>query len=34
MVKTAEAYHIPVLLQESIDGLDIKPGGIYVDVTF
>lgn len=27
-------YHIPVLLNESIDGLDIKPGGIYVDVTF
>lgn len=27
-------YHIPVLLNESIDGLDIHPGGIYVDVTF
>ena len=27
-------YHIPVLLQESIDGLNIKPGGTYVDVTF
>lgn len=27
-------YHIPVLLNESIDGLDICPGGIYVDVTF
>lgn len=27
-------YHIPVLLQESIDGLNIKPGGVYVDVTF
>lgn len=27
-------YHIPVLLNESIDGLDIRPGGIYVDVTF
>ncbi len=26
-------YHIPVLLTQSIDGLDIKPGGIYVDVT-
>ena len=27
-------YHIPVLLNESIDGLDIRPGGVYVDVTF
>lgn len=27
-------YHLPVLLRESIDGLDIKPGGIYVDATF
>jgi 16S rRNA (cytosine1402-N4)-methyltransferase len=27
-------YHIPVLLQQSIDGLNIKPNGIYVDVTF
>ena len=27
-------YHRPVLLEESIDGLAIKPGGIYVDVTF
>jgi len=27
-------YHNPVLLYESIDGLDIKPNGIYVDVTF
>ncbi len=27
-------YHIPVLLRESVDGLDIKPDGIYVDVTF
>ena len=34
MVKTAETYHVPVLLQESIDGLDIKSDGIYVDVTF
>ncbi len=27
-------YHIPVLLGPSIDGLAIKPDGIYVDVTF
>lgn len=27
-------YHIPVLLQESVDGLNIQPEGIYVDVTF
>ena len=34
MITTAETYHVPVLLNESIDGLDIKPDGIYVDVTF
>lgn len=33
-IKTAECYHVPVLLHESIGGLDIKPGGVYVDVTF
>ncbi len=27
-------YHIPVMLSECIDGLNIKPDGIYVDVTF
>ena len=27
-------YHNPVLLNECIEGLDIKPTGIYVDVTF
>ena len=26
-------YHIPVLLTESVDGLDIRPNGTYVDVT-
>ena len=34
MITNTETYHIPVLLQESIDGLDIKPDGVYVDVTF
>jgi len=34
MITTAETYHVPVLLQESVNGLDIQPGGIYVDVTF
>ncbi|WP_298351886.1 16S rRNA (cytosine(1402)-N(4))-methyltransferase RsmH [uncultured Dokdonia sp.] len=27
-------YHNPVLLNETVDGLDIKPDGVYVDVTF
>ena len=34
MITTAETYHTPVLLNESIDGLDIKSDGIYIDVTF
>lgn len=33
-IKTADGYHVPVLLDESIQGLDLKPGGVYVDVTF
>ncbi len=28
------SYHIPALLQETIDGLQLKPGGVYADVTF
>ncbi|PLK42586.1 16S rRNA (cytosine(1402)-N(4))-methyltransferase RsmH [Emticicia sp. TH156] len=28
------AYHVPVMLKECLDGLNIKPDGIYVDVTF
>ena len=34
MITTAETYHVPVLLEESVGGRDIKPDGIYVDVTF
>lgn len=34
MSTTAETYHVPVLLRESVDGLNIRPAGIYVDVTF
>ena len=30
----SDVYHVPVLLNESVDGLDIQPNGIYVDVTF
>ena len=33
MMMTME-YHNPVLLHETVDGLNIKPDGIYVDVTF
>ena len=29
-----QTYHVPVLLQESIDGMNLQPGGVYVDVTF
>ena len=29
-----QTYHVPVLLDESINGLNLKKGGIYVDVTF
>ena len=34
MIKTAETYHVSVLLEESVGGLDIQPDGIYVDTTF
>lgn len=34
MTRTAETYHVPVLLNESIEGLNLHAGGIYVDVTF
>jgi len=29
-----ETYHVPVLLKESIDGLNISPDGIYLDLTY
>ena len=28
------AYHVPAMLDESVNGLNIRPDGIYVDVTF
>ena len=34
MVTMAETYHVPVLLKESIAGLNIQPAGIYADMTF
>lgn len=34
MAEREFAYHVPVLLRESVDGLNIGEGGIYVDVTF
>ncbi len=30
---TAETYHVPVMLHEAVDGMNIQPGGIYVDLT-
>jgi len=34
MNKDKSTYHVPVLLKESVDGLAVKPDGVYVDVTF
>ena len=34
MTTIIDTYHVPVLLEESVGGLNVKPDGIYVDVTF
>lgn len=34
MIVKAVTYHTPVLLSESIDGLSVKPDGVYIDATF
>lgn len=34
MATEEQTYHVPVLLNESIEGMNLQPGGIYVDVTF
>ncbi|WP_373728526.1 16S rRNA (cytosine(1402)-N(4))-methyltransferase RsmH, partial [Bacteroides heparinolyticus] len=33
-MKEETTYHIPVLLKQSVDAMDIRPDGTYVDVTF
>lgn len=32
-ITTAETYHVPVMLHEAVDGMDIQPSGIYADLT-
>lgn len=34
MYARSEEYHVPVLLGEAVDALDVRPGGIYADLTF
>ncbi|MCF0209056.1 MAG: 16S rRNA (cytosine(1402)-N(4))-methyltransferase RsmH, partial [Bacteroidaceae bacterium] len=34
MIEQTPTYHVPVLLNESIEGLALKENGVYVDVTF
>ena len=31
---SSQIYHIPVMLQETVDGLNVRPDGIYLDMTF
>ena len=33
-MEQSNVYHIPVLLKETVDGLNINPDGVYIDVTF
>ena len=32
-ITTAETYHVPVMLHETVEGMNILPGGIYADLT-
>lgn len=34
MANNETTYHVPVMLQECLEGLNINPDGVYVDVTF
>ena len=34
MANEEQTYHIPVLLKPSVDGMNMRPDGTYVDVTF
>jgi 16S rRNA (cytosine1402-N4)-methyltransferase len=34
MTNKEEVYHVPVMLNECLEGLNIQPNGVYVDVTF
>ena len=34
MEEKDSCYHVPVMLRESLEGLDIRPDGIYGEVTF
>lgn len=34
MKENEPTYHVPVLLKESVEGMNIQPNGVYVDVTF